>query len=236
MKRGSSAAAIGSMGAIIALAACLLAVPATADDKPGSTLKPSGLPNPGDVAKKIDYGFCSGPQNAHTYAPSPVKITLGKCNDMSQSFSAVSDGPSVGHNCGGFSMAFGPKGNLNPKLHQITMVADWGDAPLNAQNCSKAKITTQAYGERCLTDACDKTTWDVIGPKQNGGDWDGRTCQLATKLTSTGKPYRTLNLDIIATLTVNNAPVRKRAKGTITAELKQPDCYDAGEGKVATKR
>lgn len=219
----------------LAVALSLFGAAASAADSPGVTLKDGAGPKPQDLAKKIDYGFCSGPQNAHTYAPSPVPILVGKCV-LSQSFSATSDGPSVGHNCGGFSMAFGPKGNLNPKLDQVTMVADWGDTPLTAQNCSKARITTMAYAERCLTDACDKTTWDRIGPKQNGGNWNGSSCELATTLKSTGKPYRTLNLDIIATLAVGNQLERKRAKGTITAEREVDNCINKGEAKAATKR
>lgn len=236
MTSKSHAALVSLAGLGVTTLACLLSTTAAADDKPGSPTIQTP-PKITDAVKKVDYGFCSGPQNAHKYATNPVKVSLGACaKHMSQTFSAMSDGPSVGNNCGGFSMAFGPIGNLNPKLNQITMVADWGDAPLTSQNCPKAKITTQAYGERCLTDACDKTTWDVIGPKQNAGNWDGRTCKLATTLTSTGKPYRTLNLDIIATVLAGNEQVRKKAKGSIKAELKDGDCYNSAETKPAIKR
>ena len=103
-----------------------------------------------DAAKKVAYSFCDGPQNAQSYAASPVKVVLGQCNSMSQSFTATSDAPSAGHNCGGYAIALGPKGKLNPNLHQITMTSAWGDAPLTAAECASAKVTAQAWGERCV--------------------------------------------------------------------------------------
>jgi len=192
----------------------------------------------GDVAKKLTYGMCSAPQNADAYPGSPQKILVHDCNDFSQQFVVTAAKPSSGSNCGGFTVAFGPLGDLKPHLHQITMTADWGDEPVPAEKCGSAKVTAIAWGELCLDDACTKTDWYVIGgPKQRKGKWDAanKTCQLDIKFTSTGKRHKTLNLDVVATAVAGNQIVRKREKGTILAEVKSNKaCYSA-EGKVATK-
>jgi hypothetical protein len=218
--------------------ACALPAFAAPDDQPPSSSR-SGPVSKG-VSKRVDYGFCSGRQNAHSYAPSPVKIVVEMCR-MSQTFSATSDGPSTGHNCGGYAIAFGPKGNLNPSLNEITMVAEWADQPLTtASACDKARVTALAWGERCVNAACDKTTWDKIegGPKQRDGKWDSanQKCTIEVKFTSQGVGYRTLNLDIIADYPEGNQYVRKRAKGTIVAAKKDTKpCYNAGEASAAKK-
>ncbi len=180
-----------------------LPVTAAPDDSPVSSSSRSKI-LASDVAKKVDYGFCSGPQNAQSYASSPVKVALGQCNSMSQSFTATSDGPSNGNNCGGYSIAFGPKGNLNQNLHQIAMTSSGADTPLTQAQCWKAKVTAQAWGERCVDEVCNKTTWDLIegGPKQREGKWDSakNACVIETRFKSEGVKYRTLNLDTITTV------------------------------------
>jgi hypothetical protein len=213
-------------------------LPASAapDDPPVSSSSRS-ISSVSDAAKKVAYSFCDGPQNAQSYAASPVKVVLGQCSSMSQSFTATSDAPSAGHSCGGYAIAFGPKGKLNPNLHQITMTSAWGDAPLTAAECASAKVTAQAWGERCVNEACKKTTWDLIegGPKQRDGKWDParNACVVEVRFTSEGVKYRTLNLDTITTVVENGQIIRKRAKGTILAELKKdPPCY-SGEATPA---
>jgi len=190
-----------------------------------------------DAAKKVAYTFCDGPQNAQSYPASPVKVVLGQCNSMSQAFTATSVAPSAGQNCGGYSIAFGPKGKLNRDLHQITMTSAWGDAPLTAAQCPTAKVTAQAWGERCVDDACKKTAWDLIekGAKQRDGKWDqaSNTCLLEVRFTSEGVKYRTLNLDTITTVVENGQIIRKRAKGTIVAELKKDGPCLSAEAKPA---
>ena len=210
---------------------------AAAPDEPPVSSSSRSISSVSDAAKKVAYTFCAGPQNAQSYAASPVKVVLGQCNSMSQAFTATSDKPSAGPNCGGYAIAFGPKGNLNPNLHQITMTSTWGDVPLTAAQCASAKVTAQAWGERCVDDACKKTSWDLIekGPKQRDGKWDpaSNTCVLEVRLTSEGVKYRTLNLETITSVVENGQIIRKRAKGTILAELKNDGPCLSAETKPA---
>lgn len=204
----------------------LPAAHAAPDDQPSVSLNGGVLG--GGVATRVDYGFCSGPQNAHAYPSTPVKIVLDNCNGMSQSYTSTSVGPSTGHNCGGYAVAFGPLGHLNPQLHQITMSAQWGDARLaDAQACGKARVTALAWGERCLDATCSQTTWDQLdgGPKRRHGKWDAATgqCTVEARFTSQGLKFKTLNLDVIADYPEGNQYVRKKAKATINA-VKQGDC------------
>jgi hypothetical protein len=223
----------------LVLAACLFVfawggVPlahAAPDDKPPTTLNPGVLA--GEAAKLIDYGFCSGRQNPHAYASKPVKILLENCNSMSQSFTATSPGPSNGHNntCGGYAVTFGPIGHLNPNLHEITMVAEWGDQPLTTeQACGKARVTALGWAERCVDAACSGTVWDKIdgGPKRRHGKWDAATskCTVELKFTSQNVNYKTLSIDTITEYLVGNEYVRKKAKGTIIA-AKRGECINA---------
>lgn len=192
-----------------------------------------------DAVKKMSYGMCSARPEADTYVPSPQKILLGSCYSQSQQFTMTSDNANYGRDCGGYTLAFGPLGDLKPHLHQITMTAGWGDAPLTAAQCGNARVTAAAYGERCLTDDCSSTDWHMIGggPKQRKGKWDqaSNSCQLDVKFTSQKTRHKTLTLDVIADVLVNNNYVRKRAKGTILAELKgDAGCFKA-EGKAAVK-
>ena len=234
----TSSTRVASAVLLITASACLLPAAGAPNDRQSSSSSSSGR-TVKDAVKTVDYGFCSARPDAQSYAPSPVKVVMGKCNDLSQTFSATSDKPSVGpQGCGGYAIAFGPLGNLSPKLNQITMISEWGDTALTSTQCSKAKVSGQAYGERCLDDTCSKTTWDVIEgkPKQSQGKWDMKTnqCWLSVKFTSKNVPYKTLTLDTITTLFNGAADERKRAKGTIIAELKDDKCYSA-EGKVAKK-
>ena len=218
----------------VVISATALAAP----DKTGWSSGERAQNNASDVAKKLTYGMCSAPQNADAYPGSPQKIVVEDCNDFSQQFVVTAAKPSSNSNCGGFTVAFGPLGDLKPHLHQITMTADWGDDPVPADQCQYARVTAIAWGERCLDDVCMKTDWYVIGgPKQRKGKWDAasRTCKLDIKFTSTGKQHKTLNLDVIATHFNGAHHIRKREKGTIRAEIKSDKaCYSA-EGKVATK-
>ena len=194
-----------------------------------------------DAVKKMSYGMCSARPDADTYVPSPQKILLGACNAQSQQFTMTSDNADYGRDCGGYTLAFGPLGDLKPHLHQITMTADWGDSPLAAAQCANARVTAMAYGERCLTDDCSSTDWHVIGggPKQRKGKWDqtSNTCKLEVRFTSQKTKHQTLTLDVIADVLVNNKYVRKRAKGTIRAELKgeEPCLSTEAKAKVEAK-
>ena len=217
----------------------LAALPAAAapDDKPPSISDRASGTTIKDAVKKPDYGFCSGPQNPHATPLAPVKVALLDCNDMSQTFTSTSTGPTNSKvSCGGYAIAFGPMHKLSPGLSEITMIAEWADAPLpSSAQCGNAKLAAQAWGARCLDDACDKADWEMIegAPKQREGKWENQACTLQVKFTSQGVRYRTLSLDIIATAPEGSQMVRKRAKGTIIAEKKSDKPCFSAEAKPA---
>ena len=197
-----------------------------------------GVTKQGPMKPTSTYGMCSGPQNADAFAQSPVPVVEGKCDD-SQTFSATSLGPSNGNGCGGFSVAFGPIGNLRPHLDHVVLRAEWGDVPLTAANCASARIATVGWGARCtgrvdkttpLATACTSTKWEKIGgPTQGKGVWSttNQVCSISVQLSSVDKQYKTLTMDIIATVVENGQTVRKRAKGTIWVRKPNGQCLSA---------
>ena len=98
------------------------------------------------------------------------------------------------------------------------MRAEWGDTALTAANCAKAKVAAIGWGARCTNDACTTAEWQKIGgPKQKTGTWNAtsNTCDTLIQFNSSDKKFKTLNIDIIATLPEGVHTVRKRAKGFI---------------------
>ena len=186
-----------------------------------------------DVAKQptpkpVTYGLCDAPQNADAFPSSPVRVVETTC-DFQQKYSATSNKPSTGGSCGGFTVAFGPKGDLKPHLYRITLAANWGDQALTASNCTTAKVAAVGWGARCTDDACTSATWEKIGgPTQATGHWNtvSNVCYVGVSFAQAdkSKKYKTLNIDIIATVVENGKTVRKRAKGTITARIGNGKC------------
>lgn len=177
------------------------------------------------------YGLCNAPQNADDFASNPVPVEYGKCDNW-QKFTATSVKPSTGsYTCGGFTVAFGPKGDLKPYLDRVTLRADWGDTPLTAANCSKARVAAVAWGARCTNDSCTEATWEKIGngPKQRAGFWNttSQVCYSELVFNSSGKKFKTLNVDVIAKVLEDGKWVRKRAKGTIYASHPNGKCPSA---------
>jgi hypothetical protein len=176
---------------------------------------------------KATYGLCDAPQNADDFASSPVSVTAGKC-DNTQQFSSTSVQPSTGGACGGYTVAFGPLGDLKPFLDRGNLIADWGDAPLTGAQCAKARVAAIGWGARCINAACTEAEWQKLGDaKQRAGTWNpnSKVCYICTNFYSSDTKFRTLNLDIIATLDQNGTLVRKRAKGTIIASHPNGKCY-----------
>lgn len=202
-------------------------VPAPAEPVKGSvstTARPQS-----DKTKPLPpatYGLCDAPQNADDFPSSPVPVEEDKCSHFQQ-FSVSSNTPSTGGSCGGFTVVFGPKGDLRPNLHRVDMKAEWGDVALTAANCANARVAAVAWGERCSDDDCTSAKWEKFGgPKQGKGTWNttSQVCYVGVWLSSINKKYKTLNLDIITTLIENGKPVRKRAKGTIRVHIGNGKC------------
>jgi hypothetical protein len=180
--------------------------------------------------KPVTYGLCDAPQNADAFPSSPVRVVPGTCQN-SQQFTATSPGPSTGGNCGGFTVAFGPMGDLKPYLnHSIILRADWGDTALTAATCAQAKVAAVAWGARCTDKLCTTAEWEKIGgPKQRTGTWNttSGTCYISVQFNSSDKEFKTLNIDVIATLPAGGQTVRKRAKGYIYVSQPNGKCLSA---------
>jgi hypothetical protein len=212
---------------VAAFAASTLAAPVSdgsVSEQPLSVTTTTQLPQ-----TRVSYGLCNGPQNADAWPSSPVPVTAATCENY-QRYTATSAGPSTGGSCGGFTVAFGPLGDLNPNLDRVSLRADWGDTPLTEAQCAKARVAATGWGARCIDDACSQAEWEKIGvPKQRAGTWDSaaNTCYIGLSFASTGKRYVTLNIDVITKLDVGGNWVRKRAKGTIRASKPNGKCLSA---------
>jgi hypothetical protein len=213
--------------------AIALHVPALAEPVKGVLTGERPLGDAGQHAppKAATYGLCSGPQNADAFPSSPVPVEHGKCEN-SQKFSATSDGPSTGGSCGGFTVAFGPMGDLKPYLNKVMLTAAWGDRPLTAANCASARLAAVGWGERCGNDDCTSAQWEKLGgPQQRKGTWNTtkQACYLGVVIFFgvAKEKYKTLNLDIITTVVEAGKTVRKRAKGTINVQRGNGKCPTA---------
>jgi hypothetical protein len=176
------------------------------------------------------YGLCDLPQNPDSFPSSPVTVEQDQCSWF-QHYSAKSQTPTTGGSCGGFTVVFGQTGDLKPHLNRVNLKAEWDDEPLTAKNCVNASLAAVAWGERCSDDACTSANWEKIGgPKLSKGTWQGaQGCYFYSKFISINKKYRTLNLDIIASVIEDGKPVRKRAKGTIHVKRGNGKCVSVDQ-------
>lgn len=175
------------------------------------------------------YGLCNAPQGGDAFPEHPVLVVEGPCEDY-QEYSSAGSTETI-QSCGGYTVAFGPKGNLKPNLNRITLWAEWADAPLTQAHCAKAKLAAVAWGARCPNDVCTRNgdaNWETIGtgPKQRSGTWNSvsKVCYIGVNFVSANKKFVTLNVDIIATLEENGRQVRKFAKGRIHAGYPNGTC------------
>lgn len=113
------------------------------------------------MQKLATFGLCDAAQNADDLPTSPVPELEDRCSRYQQ-FEAVSATPSHGGSCGGYTVAFGPMGNLQTDWKRYTLRASYGEALTQAQ-CTKARLAAVAWGVRCLNDAC------TIASLQEGG-------------------------------------------------------------------
>ncbi len=172
------------------------------------------------------YGLCELPQNPESFPSSPVTVEQDQCSWF-QHYSANSHTPTTGGSCGGFTVVFGQMGDLKPHLDRVSLKAEWADLALTAANCASARIAAVGWGERCSDQACTSVQWEKIGgPQQGKGHWNtvSQVCYVSVAFASANKRYKTLNLDIIATLIEDDKPVRKRAKGTIHVKRGNGKC------------
>jgi hypothetical protein len=227
--------------ALVFLASALLAfasVEAAANDL--ATLQSTERPQPtqgGPVPTMATFGLCTGPQNALDFPANPVPVTEDRCN-YRQRFSATSVAASnAPGSCGGYSVGFGPMGDLKRDMKTVRLTAEWGDAPIaSAGACATARLAAVAWGYRCDNDACTQGGWEKIEvQRQTEGSWSsaGQSCTLRLAFAGTDNRYKTLNLDVITSQMVNGSRVRKRAKGTMEVERGNGQCFSGSAGTAA---
>ena len=205
----------------ITLVSCaLLAVPLVAVGAP-STAKLSSSEHPVavDTAPQpaATYGLCSGPQNADDFPSSPVPSVETQC-EYTQQFHSTSPNASYGGSCGGYTVAFGPKGDLKRKRKYLWLRGEWADVPLTQANCTSAHIAAASWGYRCTNAACTTGAWERIGAASSKkGFWNttSQVCYLSVQANTGNKDYQTVSIDIIGTQGQGQSAVRKRVKASI---------------------
>lgn len=184
-----------------------------------------------DSAKKLaTFGLCDAPQNADDLPTSAVPELEDACSRY-QRFEAVSAAPSNGGSCGGYTVAFGPMGNLQTDWKRYTLKGSYGEALTQAQ-CTNARLAAVAWGARCLNDDCSSTQWERIGtPLSKKGTWSNNQnrCFLEHQFIDTQHRYKTLNIDVIASLQEGSQAVRKRARASIRAEKGNGKCFSTSQ-------
>lgn len=184
-----------------------------------------------DAAKQLaTFGLCTAPQNADDFASNPVPIEEDSC-DVFQKFESTSAGPSNGGSCGGHTVALGPMGDLKLNWKRYYLRAYWGEQDLSQAQCTSARLAAVAWGARCMNDDCTTTQWEKIGNgfQSKKGVWSANSnrCVLEHQFSNSQNHYKTLNIDVIATLQEGGQAVRKRAKATIRAEKGNGKCFSA---------
>lgn len=174
------------------------------------------------------FGLCTAPQNADDLPTNPVAIEEDSC-DVFQKFESTSAGPSNGGSCGGHTVAFGPMGDLKLNWKRYVLKAYWGEQELTQAQCTNARLSAVAWGARCMNADCSSTQWEKIGAgfQSKKGVWstNSNRCFLEHQFSNGENHYKTLNIDVIATLQEGSQAVRKRAKATIRAEKGNGKCF-----------
>jgi hypothetical protein len=197
----------------------------------GTELVPTEQPQVGvrQQPQMATYGLCDGPQPADDFPSNPVPVSENRC-ELFQEFKATSPNANYGSSCGGFTVSFGPMGDLRHNWTRYSLKAGWGDAPLTAANCATARLAAIAWGYRCDNADCSVGAWERIGtPRSRAGTWNATSqiCSLEVAFAAADKVYNTLSIDVIATQAQGQSTVRKRAKGSIVASRGNGKCYSS---------
>jgi hypothetical protein len=98
----------------------------------GVTTERPGTVSEADVgaqSQSATFGLCPTVQNPDDFASNPVPVQEDNCNRF-QTFESHSPGPSTGGDCGGFTVAFGPLGDLK---------RDWTRMPIGVIRRSRRR-------------------------------------------------------------------------------------------------
>jgi len=142
--------------------------------------------------------FCSGPQNADAFPSKPVLVVTTQCHHYQQ-YESTSPTTNYGSGCGGYTVAFGPKGGLKHPVHGHDIRVNWGDTAPTAATCAASHIEGIAWGYRCGDRGCRTGDWEQIGNAESGtGNWNSTSKVCYNGLVFTAKPesdYSTISVD-----------------------------------------
>jgi len=174
--------------------------------------------------------FCSGPQNADAFPSKPVRVTTTQCHYYQQ-YEATSPTANYASSCGGYTVAFGPKGGLKHPQHGHDIWVRWGDTAPTAATCAAAHVEGIAWGYRCGDKKCATGDWEQIGTAKSGsGNWNTVSKVCYNELVFVAKPesdYLTISVDARAYRQQGATKTPKRVKVKIYAYRHTGKCVSA---------
>jgi hypothetical protein len=158
---------------IVFAGAFALHLAAVAAAPTGPTLSSSETPlTAGPALPVATYGLCSGPQNADAFPSNPVPVVETQCFHT-QEFHATAVKAEPDASCGGFTIAFGPKGDLKRNWKYLWLTAKWGDTPPTQATCAQSSLAAAAWGYLCANAECTSGAWERIGTARKAqGTWN----------------------------------------------------------------
>ena len=171
--------------------------------------------------------FCTGPQNAEAFPSKPVPVTETKCH-LYQQYEATSPTTSYASSCGGYTVAFGPKGDLKHPADGLNVWVRWGDTAPTAASCKTSHVEGIAWGYQCNDKACASGKWEQIGTAQgDAGNWNTVSKICYNEIVFNAPPdsnYSTISVDARAYQQQGAAKTPKRVKVKIYAYRHTGQC------------
>lgn len=170
---------------------------------------------------------CTGPGNAWAYPNTGVPVEKVQCQyyQIYQAISPTTDYPSCG-----YTVAFGPQGQLMHPADGYLLQAEWGEVVASQAECEDSHTSGQAWGYRCDNAHCTAGEWENFGAlKSRSGYWNpvSNTCYLSLGFNASGVDYNTVQVQVNAYSGSGSSKVRRRAKGYIYVFRHSGGCLTA---------
>lgn len=182
-------------------------------------------------------GECTGPGNAWAFPSQPVPVQEDLCHYY-QVYQAIS--PTTSYPDCGYTVAFGPQGDLKHPGDGYWLQADWGEVVTTPADCENSHTSGQAWGYRCEGFHCaDLGQWERIGDwKTRSGYWNSvsNACYLGLSFSAAGINYNTVQVQVNAYRGSGANKVAKRAKGHIYVFRHTGHCLTATPAPTPTPR
>jgi hypothetical protein len=172
---------------------------------------------------------CTGPANAEAFPSSPVPVEETQCfySQVYEAASLTASYPSCG-----FTVAFGPKGDLKHPAHGYLLQADWPEPVTTPADCTVSHTSGQAWGYRCDNRDCTQGAWERIDSwKTRSGYWNAtsKSCYLGLSFSAASADYLTVQVEVSAYRGSGTSKEYRRANGHIYVYRNTGHC------QVATK-